>query len=184
MSRLNYCAIKSSKAKIIFFARWDHGLHSIRRIMNYLKDTPRGSIIILEARTSKIYICIRALTLTKHNQSSAWSIINRDPIIKNMRNIRSGNCCRAPTEPNNDLLALFVKQNRTINGDLVGTFWSIIISTLPCSSRKYCDCNTIRSYYKLWYRRVNFFPSHSFLRRRHKKALIRVRNRRDFENGV
>ena len=30
----------------------------------------------------------------------------------------------------------------------------------------------------------NFFPSHAFLRRRRKKALIRVRNRRDFENGV
>ena len=29
-----------------------------------------------------------------------------------------------------------------------------------------------------------FFPSHAFLRQRHKKALIRVRNRRDFENGV
>ena len=30
----------------------------------------------------------------------------------------------------------------------------------------------------------NFFPSHAFLCRRRKKALIRVRNRRDFENGV
>ena len=30
----------------------------------------------------------------------------------------------------------------------------------------------------------NFFSSHAFLRRRRKKALIRVRNRRDFENGV
>ena len=29
-----------------------------------------------------------------------------------------------------------------------------------------------------------FFPSHSFLRRRRKKALTRVRNRRDFGNGV
>ena len=32
----------------------------------------------------------------------------------------------------------------------------------------------------------NFFPSHAILRRRRKikKALIRVRNRRDFGNGV
>ena len=29
-----------------------------------------------------------------------------------------------------------------------------------------------------------FFPSHAFLRLRRKKALIKVRNRRDFENGV
>ena len=31
---------------------------------------------------------------------------------------------------------------------------------------------------------VHFFPSHTFLRQRRKKALIRVRNRRDFENSV
>ena len=31
---------------------------------------------------------------------------------------------------------------------------------------------------------ANFFPSHAFLRRRRKKALIRVKNRRYFENSV
>ena len=58
--------------------------------------------------------------------------------------------------------------------------WISVQHELICATSPHVFVVCTASKYDMY----NFFPSHAFLRRRHKKALIRVRNRRDFENSV